>query len=47
MKKNRLEIVLHRNQRIIRFDLLLAALFVLAATATGIAMKTAVGQLIG
>jgi hypothetical protein len=47
MKQNRLDIILHRNQQSVLFDLVLAIAFVVAAMTTGLAMKTALGDLAG
>lgn len=47
MKQNRLEIILHRNQKSVVFDLLLALVFVVAAMMTAVAMRTALHQLAG
>ena len=45
MKNNRLELLLDRNQRSALFDLLLALLFIVTATATGFALKASLQQL--
>jgi hypothetical protein len=47
MKNNRLDIILQRNQQSVVLDLLLAIVFLVAAMSTGLAMKTAFGQLAG
>ena len=47
MKTNRLDVILQRNQQSALIDLLLAIAFLVAAMTTGLAMKTAFGQLSG
>jgi len=47
MKQNRLDVILHRNQQSVLFDLVLAIAFLVAAMTTGLAMKTALGDLAG
>ena len=47
MKNNRLEVILQRNQQSAVLDVLLAIAFLVAAMTTGLAMKTAFGQLSG
>lgn len=47
MKNNRLEVILQRNQQNVVLDVILAVLFLVAAMTTGLAMKTAFGQLAG
>lgn len=47
MKNNRLDVILHRNQQGALVDLLLAIAFVVLAMTTGLAMKTALGDLAG
>ena len=47
MKNNRLEVILQRNQQSALLDVLLAIAFLVAAMTTGLAMKTAFGQMSG
>jgi len=47
MKQTRLDVILHRNQQSVLFDLVLAIAFLVAAMTTGLAMKTALGDLAG
>ena len=47
MKNERLEIILHRNQKNVVVDLVLALVFVFAAMTTAVAMKTAFQSLAG
>ena len=47
MKNNRLEVILQRNQQSAVLDVLLAIAFLVAAMTTGLAMKTAFGQMSG
>ncbi len=47
MKNNRLDVILHRNQQSVLLDLVLAISFLVFAMTTGLAMKTALGDLAG
>jgi hypothetical protein len=47
MKNDRFEVILQRNQQSAVLDVLLAIAFLIAAMTTGLAMKTAFGQLSG
>ena len=47
MKNERFEIILHRNQKNVIVDLVLAVVFLFAALTTAVAMKTALHSLAG
>lgn len=47
MKNERLEIILHRNQKNVVIDVVLALVFLFAAMTTAVAMKTAFRSLAG
>ena len=47
MKNTRLDVILQRNQQSVVLDVLLAIVFLVAAMTTGLAMKTAFGQMAG
>lgn len=47
MKNERLEIILHRNQKNVVVDVVLALVFLFAAMTTAVAMKTAFRSLVG
>jgi hypothetical protein len=47
MKNERLEIILHRNQKNVVVDLVLALVFLFAAMTTAVAMKAAFDSLAG